>query len=468
MKNFLQRIQLVGISEHDSLDIRIGKQYYNLLLILTFLFNAFTPLFMCFFLEDISYIVLYTLINAAIVIIGYWLNYKNLFVLSANFVSAAVSINTLIFTYIIFLYLESFPFVIFYVIKLFYFLLFIISLFLRTMLKYKYRCAVIITLAGFYLLDFVYVMTHNIQGKDFYLDIFSFDILITVQIIIFFFSYRYLVRFQDLFTHNIIQRQNTLDATLRSLSNEKQEITTNIEKASRFLDFILPQPEEIREFFDDYFIVYKPTLFLSGDFYYFKNLGDKVLIILADSMGHGISAAFVNMFVLGILETRNYPLDNPAKMLERLKEMLNTHKKIPWDVDVAFDIVIMMYDPGKRELIYSSAFLPIIIARNGEYIKLSYYKSSISQFSKQTKFFNHTHKLQPGDILYVFTDGIKDLHKIARFMHKVQEPFSRVVLKLSSHPMQVQKRYLELQIRRAYSSLNMPIDDITVLGLKIK
>ena len=76
------------------------------------------------------------------------------------------------------------------------------------------------------------------------------------------------------------------------------EITASINYAKRIQRGLLPADEIFKSVFSDFFVVYKPKDIVSGDFYFFRQINEIVVIVTADCTGHGVPGAFMSL--LGI------------------------------------------------------------------------------------------------------------------------------------------------------------------------
>ena len=80
------------------------------------------------------------------------------------------------------------------------------------------------------------------------------------------------------------------------LIEEKNEyITASINYASCIQHAILSDPDGIRVFGKDCFILYLPKEIVSGDFYWFNKSGIKQIFAAVDCTGHGVPGAMMSM-----------------------------------------------------------------------------------------------------------------------------------------------------------------------------
>jgi len=201
---------------------------------------------------------------------------------------------------------------------------------------------------------------------------------------------------------NEIERQNT-------------EITDSINYAKRIQTSILPDIGRLKEAFSDAFILYHPRNIVSGDFYWFERIADdKIVVVCADSTGHGVPGAFMSMIGSTLLHdiVKRQNITTPSKILSRLDQqifaMLNQNSGAEISND-GMDMVVCEYNPLTRHLKFASAMRPVIIIMGGESYYIKGNRLSVGGESAGEKFFvDQEYYLKEGDVIYLFTDGISD------------------------------------------------------------
>ena len=72
---------------------------------------------------------------------------------------------------------------------------------------------------------------------------------------------------------------------------QKQAITDSISYARRIQKAVLPSSAYLGNILTDYFTIYKPKDIIGGDFYWIRAIESYLVIIVADSTGHGVPGA---------------------------------------------------------------------------------------------------------------------------------------------------------------------------------
>ena len=80
------------------------------------------------------------------------------------------------------------------------------------------------------------------------------------------------------------------------MKKKNKNITDSINYAKRIQTALLPFSQRIGKELEDFFIYYNPKDIVSGDFYWFSESKDKVVIAVADCTGHGIPGAFMSFY----------------------------------------------------------------------------------------------------------------------------------------------------------------------------
>ncbi|MDG1477151.1 MAG: PAS domain S-box protein, partial [Vicingaceae bacterium] len=192
------------------------------------------------------------------------------------------------------------------------------------------------------------------------------------------------------------------------LSEKNKEITDSINYAKLIQEAMLPSDNVLKHVFKDYFILFQPKDIVSGDFYWFENLNDFCLLVLADCTGHGVPGAFMSMmgsnFLSNIITDKGITSTSKALTIldEKVKTALENEKHASRD---GMDIVFMAYNKETKELDFSGGNNSIFILRDKQFIKCKGDRFSIGFDGIENKEFTEERiQLLDGDIVYTFTD----------------------------------------------------------------
>ncbi|MBN4081797.1 SpoIIE family protein phosphatase [bacterium AH-315-C07] len=216
------------------------------------------------------------------------------------------------------------------------------------------------------------------------------------------------------------ERTAELNEKNGELAQKNKDIIDSIKYAKRIQEAILPLREDIYESLPHSFILYKPKDIVSGDFYWFANLGvngDNISIIAAvDCTGHGVPGAFMSMIgneLLNQIIIKNH-ITVPGTILTHLHNGVRNALKQTGEAETAtkdgMDIGLCAINYKKREVQFAGAFRPMLILRKGEFEEIRGDRYSIGGFQKESErvFTNNEIKLEKDEVVYIFSDGCID------------------------------------------------------------
>ena len=301
-----------------------------------------------------------------------------------------------------------------------------------------------------------------------------------------------------------IERQRDYVIEQRDLIiSQKKAITDSIEYAANIQSAILPPIDALDKMLKEYFIYFKPRDIVSGDFYWaykIKKKGEnKVIVVVADSTGHGVPGAFMSMLGIALLNEiiLKKGIYIPSEILDNLKDnlvnSLHQTSEIGKSKD-GMDLAVCLIDFERMELQYSGAYNPVYLIRNngktGEETfpdsenyqenrrVINYGTKTVFEFKADknpvgvshmlsNKYKLHQFKLKQNDIIYLFTDGYADQFGGKRRLKFLYSRFKEVLCRISDDPMEKQLNGLEQEFLN-WKGSEKQIDDILVMGIRIK
>ncbi|MEN8230761.1 MAG: two-component regulator propeller domain-containing protein, partial [Bacteroidota bacterium] len=277
---------------------------------------------------------------------------------------------------------------------------------------------------------------------------------------------RALKRENSILEEKVRDRTAIVTAQKEELSQKNKDITDSIRYAKRIQFAILPEKSP----FPDTFFLFKPKDIVSGDFYWFTEVGDKEFFSAVDCTGHGVPGAFMSIIGHNSLTkiVREYGILEPGKILTQLnKEVLETlhQRSDSGDVYDGMDLALAAYNRKEGILEYSGAFNPLYLVRNGEILETKADKVSIgrSSLSTKVKFTNHRIEIEKGDTVYLFSDGYADQfggELMKKFKYK---NLKELILKIQPETMDGQRAMMDETIEHWRGDVEQ-LDDILVIG----
>ncbi|MBF8982099.1 fused response regulator/phosphatase [Lutibacter sp. B2] len=185
-----------------------------------------------------------------------------------------------------------------------------------------------------------------------------------------------------------------------------EKIKDELNNAHLFQNIMMPKSKCLDKI--DIYTRYLPSIEIGGDIFDCVILGDDIWFIIADVVGHGIAAAMVSSMVKVLFnDCIKYHNNSPKEVLENMN-----------------NIVIDMFDPSdyfnhtaftafvgcirKDKLIYSNAGhpYPIVFEKKEERVQMLTQNGFIVGIFENAKYENKYTKIEKGDAILVYTDGL--------------------------------------------------------------
>ena len=215
------------------------------------------------------------------------------------------------------------------------------------------------------------------------------------------------------------QRQDEIARITQEYESAAQDMQASIHYAERIQRAVIPQDAEFKALFPDCFIYYSPRDIVSGDFYTCASSPTCKIAIVADCTGHGVPGGLLSMLGMSalkdLLAKQRITSDfQPGEILDSLRKFMLTalaeaDESDDTTVSDGMDITLCVFNNEMTQIRYACANHTIYVARNGEINKLKGDRMPIGRHPKQdTPFESFTYDLQPGDMVYLCSDGIQD------------------------------------------------------------
>ncbi len=254
------------------------------------------------------------------------------------------------------------------------------------------------------------------------------------------------------------------------LANALKDIRSSLNYAKTIQEAIIfPRINILKDFFKEYFYIYKPKEEVGGDFIFIENINDFLAIAFGDATGHGIPGALMSMMAISVIDRalHNKKLKTPGEKLSYSRDLIiNLLKQGQTTSKDGFDVALIMYYPEKQELLFSGAGISLYKFANGQIEKYKADRYPIGYYATY-KYFNDIQiDLNPGDVFYIFSDGFIDQFG-GNFNTKLgRKNIEKILARIANLPMAEQKNILE-DIFIQWMGNNKQIDDISFLGFRI-
>ena len=212
----------------------------------------------------------------------------------------------------------------------------------------------------------------------------------------------------------ILIKNQQLKMMLDTLEVQKNDIISSIEYAQRIQKAVLSDEEKGLQKFKNSFVFYQPRDIISGDFYWFSDLGEKQVVIMADCTGHGVPGAFMTMLGATALNEiiNEGDVADPAEVLYLLdKKILQNLHSGKNTVEDGMDLGVLFFEKDQQRILYAGAKIPLYYKHpksQMNIIKGSTFPVGSSQFQGKKKFENHQIDWQEDTWFYLASDGFQD------------------------------------------------------------
>lgn len=265
--------------------------------------------------------------------------------------------------------------------------------------------------------------------------------------------------------NTIVEQQKEL------LEIRNKEIKDSIQYARRIQTASFPSKKILEKVTSDFFILYKPRDIVSGDFYWFGETGDKVIVIAADCTGHGVPGAFMSMYGIAFLneiinkEKIFMPNEIMNSLREKIAGSLNRGDNEFETMD-GMDMSVLTFDMNESKYYFSGANNPMYLVRQGELQVIEADKMPVAYYQKMEPFKLSVFDARKGDSLYIFTDGLIDQFGGGLGKKYLSKRLKDILMAIAHLDMNEQYDQLE-QAFNEWKGEYFQVDDVLMVGMRI-
>lgn len=270
----------------------------------------------------------------------------------------------------------------------------------------------------------------------------------------------------------VIGKELQMQKELMALKNKS--ITDSINYAKRIQEAMMPSENYFKKVLPESFIFHRPKDIVSGDFYWITENANKIFVSAVDCTGHGVPGAFMSIIGFELFRKITYGqgIEDPSRILNTLN---SDFAEIFKDVENmtlrdGMDIAFCVIDKASNTLEFSGAFNPLYIVRDNQILEFKGDRFSIGiddSLEQEQIFMKHTIKLEPEDMMYIFTDGFADQFGGSEGKKFKYRRFRHLLLSINKLSLLEQKEYLSHAIDEWRKAGNFDqVDDILIIGIK--
>lgn len=252
---------------------------------------------------------------------------------------------------------------------------------------------------------------------------------------------------------------------------KKEESQAGIRHSRTIQKWLMSEAAYLKRIFPESFLIDKPKEIVSGDFFWLREVENKIVIVIGDSTGHGVSAAmlstigicYLNQIVLEKKITDpSFILKNLSLQIKKTFSHINPANSIH---ALGMDLAICCIDFVSKTVSFEGALRPAYIISNKELIVLKGSRNMITGDFIQgysTKLYNY----KKGDMLYLFSDGFADQFGGKYNKKLLIKRFKNILLDISECSLIKQMNILE-KFFNGWKSDMEQTDDIIMTGIKL-
>lgn len=278
-------------------------------------------------------------------------------------------------------------------------------------------------------------------------------------------------------------QRNYLSSQNKMISNANRQLTDSLLYAKKIQEASVPSQDMMNGFFGDCLVFWRPLNIVSGDFYWAVQVGNYKFLAVADCTGHGVPGAFMSMLGITLLNDivmhENVAKLTAARVLDNLRAKLKDALRQTGRAGEAadgIDLAFCIFNTKSSQMQYAGAFRPLIIVRNNEIIEYKADKMPCGVYINESpRFTNNIVDLLPGDVLYMYSDGIADQFSGGPELRKFTiRRMKEMLVEVHKEPFAQQKLLIAKTIddwRKPLSKIGKPssqVDDMLLIGLRIK
>ncbi len=276
-------------------------------------------------------------------------------------------------------------------------------------------------------------------------------------------------------SYHLKQKANSIiTAQKQEVERQKIAITDSINYALKIQESILPTALEIKQVFQESFILFKPKDIVSGDFYWLSSVSKtEHILVVADCTGHGVPGAFLSLIGSTLLNeiVNHRKIFDPSEIMNELAHGISetlVHKQDDKFTTEGMDISICMINTSTKKLLFAGANHCVYLCHNNVLEQINAQVSSINGiFGIQTTEKTKTIALNLKDSsLYLFSDGFADQRGGPAGKKIMSSNFKKIIEEINSFPMEEQKKELEDKFSK-WKGNEQQIDDVLIIGIKV-
>jgi CheY-like chemotaxis protein len=250
-------------------------------------------------------------------------------------------------------------------------------------------------------------------------------------------------------------------------------LTESLRYALSIQSSLLPNSSELKHFFKEHFILYKPMDIVSGDFFYFTYTDRKLVLAAFDCTGHGVPGALLSIIGYTSLESiiGEKRITDSVIILKLLNDYITNHLKNEYpdkERRDGMDGSILVFDFEANTVDFAGAKGDMIYFKDGELEHLKGNKFSLGSTDKKNvgAISNEIVSLEGVTEIYLSSDGYRDQLSEDSTRKITYKKYKSLLTEIHDKPASEQEEILKSYLE-SFKGENSQTDDIMVMGLKL-
>lgn len=273
-----------------------------------------------------------------------------------------------------------------------------------------------------------------------------------------------LLQSSDKKSATVIDKKSTEKKKSLDVSNDP--FMQKLYAAKRIQHSLLPKEDDFNKIFPRNVIFYQPQEVIGGDIYWIREVGEEVVLLVADCTGHSVEGALASMTVHSLLNEMLVPGKSLKEVATSFFTKLEEYGHSEDHYSVGVELAIVKLNPASNKISYITTGVPIFIEKSGQ----------IEQIRVRTRFGSSENvmegavsvedlQLNKEDKLFIFTDGLIDQFDRKNAKKLGMKGVSRIIEKICQKGSFSQSVFDDELAK--FRGDTEQIDDITLVAIEI-
>ncbi len=263
----------------------------------------------------------------------------------------------------------------------------------------------------------------------------------------------------------------TLIAQKGLMEKRNSDITSSINYARRIQDAVLPDLRSLKRSVPNCFVLYTPRDVVSGDFYWFAQKENEIILAAADCTGHGVPGAFMSILGDSYLNqiVNLQGITKADSILSRLHgQIRRALRQSSTENKDGMDISICVIDLEQQHVTFAGAKRPLLYIQNNTIFEIKGDKHSVGGFHTKAEntYTAHQVSFEKPTTFYIFSDGYVDQFGGEYNRKFMTKNFKKLLLEIHKEPMARQRQILAQRFDE-WKGEHKQIDDVIVVGFQM-